>query len=449
MNIIIVGAGEIGRHLAASLSGAAHNISVIESTEALATAFGNEVDARVIAGNGASINVLLDAGVASCELFLALTSDDNTNLVACKLARELGAAKTICRVSPGLLREEWLFDHRSHFSIDHLFSSERLSAVELSKFIRNPESISVEEIARGRIEIQQVLVSDRSDACGRSLRDVKLPPRVRIGSIVRKDDAFVPTADEQLEAGDLVTLFGEPHKLSETAAELQTGIESDREMKVVILGGGEYGFSLAQMIGGWNCKVRIFERDPELAEQLAEQLDGTTVINADATSIAELREEQVGEADFFIATTQSDEDNVMTCLQASNLGTKHCLALIHRTDYADALSQAGEQLGITAAVSPREATRRELMRFITSDKYHVVKKLRAGEVVEIVVRENSKAVGCRIGEVAWPEGCVLVALIKGIHASVPAADDTVDAGDTLYAMVSKKGKKGLVKLVAK
>jgi trk system potassium uptake protein TrkA len=220
-------------------------------------------------------------------------------------------------------------------------------------------------------------------------------------------------------------------------------------MRVVILGGGEYGFSLAQMISGWNCKVRIFERDPVLAESIAEQLTGAIVINADATSVAELREEQVGEADFFITTTQSDEDNVMTCLQAANLGTKHCLALIHRTDYADALSQAGEQLGITAAVSPREATRRELMRFITSDKYHVVKKVRAGEVVEILVRENSKADGCHVGEIAWPEGCVLVALIKGIHATVPAAEDTIDAGDTLYAMVSKKGKKGLVKLVTK
>ncbi len=449
MNIIIVGAGEIGRHLAASLSGAAHNISVIERDRALATRFGNEVDARVITGNGASIDTLLDAGVGECELFLSLTSDDNTNLVACKVAKELGAAKIICRVSPGLLRDEWLFDHRGHFSIDHMFSSERLSAVELSKFIRNPDSISVDEIARGRIEIQQVLVSDRSEACGKSLRDITLPPRVRIGSIVRADKAFVPTADERLEAGDVVTLFGEPLKLCETAAELQTGIEKSRPMRVVILGGGEYGFSLAQMISGWNCKVRIFERDPVIAESIDSQLTETIVINADATSLAQLREEQVGDADFFIATTQSDEDNVMTCLQAANLGTKHCLALIHRSDYADALSHSGEQLGITAAVSPREATRRELMRFITSDKYHVVKKLPAGEVVEIVVRAGAKAEGRAIGDVTWPEGCVLVALIKGIHASVPAAEDIINADDTLYAMVTKKGKKGLIKLVAK
>ena len=244
-------------------------------------------------------------------------------------------------------------------------------------------------------------------------------------------------------------LFGEPHPLSETAARLRTGIERGRPMRVVILGGGEYGYSLAQMISGWNCKVRIFEKDAALAAQLAEELDNIAVINADATSVNELREEQVGDADFFIATTQSDEDNVMTCLQASNLGTRHCLTLIHRTDYADALSQAGEQLGITGAVSPREATRRELMRFITSDKFHVVKRLPAGEIIEITVRENSKAAGCSVGEVAWPEGCVLVAQIKGIHATVPSADDVIEAGDTLYAMVGKKARKALAKLVTK
>lgn len=449
MNIIIVGAGEIGRHLAVSLSGAAHSIAVIESDESLASSFGSEVDARVIAGNGASVNVLLDAGVAECELFLALTSDDNTNLVACEVATELGAGRTICRVSPGLLREEWLFDYRSHFSVDHLFSSERLSAVELSKFIRNPDSISIEEIARGRVEIQQVLVSGRSEVCGSSLREINLPTRVRIGSIVRGDDAFVPSADQTLEEGDLVTLFGEPHKLHETAAKLQTDIDKDRIMRVVILGGGEYGFSLAQMISGWGCKVRIFEKDPKLAEHIAEELSDVTVVNADATSVIELREEQVGEADFFIATTQSDEDNVMTCLQASNLGTTHCLTLIHRTDYADAISQAGEQLGITAAISPREATRRELMRFITSDKYHVVKKLRAGEIIEIAVREGSRAAGHSIGEVDWPEGCVLVAHIKGIHASVPGAEDMIEPGDNLFAMVDRSAKKKLVKLVTK
>ena len=447
MNIIIVGAGEIGRHLAGSLSSAAHNIAVIEQDDGLSTELGNQIDARVLCGDGASVNTLVEANVGECELFLALTSDNHSNLVACSIAKQLGAKKTICRVDPSLQREEWLFDHRGHFQIDHLFSSERLSGVELSKFIRNPESITIDEIARGRIELQQIIVSDRSEAVGKSLREIKLPPRVRIGSISRKDEAIIPTADEVLLAGDLVTLFGDPRKLSEIIDLLQKGTApKEKKINVVILGGGEYGGTLAEMLQSWNCRVRIFDQDPTVCEALTDRLPDITVINADATSIAELREEQVGEADFFVATTQSDQDNVMTCLQANNLGTKRCLTLIHRTDYADAISQAGTGLGIMAAVSPREVTRRELMRFITSDRYHVVKKLKAGEVIEVTLDEKSKIIGKRVNEVDWPEGSGLVALLHGIHATVPAAEDTFAVGDSVYAIVSKKARKKFLKL---
>ena len=153
MNIIIVGAGEIGRHLAGSLSSAAHNIAVIEQNPAIAREIDSQLDCRVLCANGSSASTLVEANVAECELFLALTSNNNANMAACLIAKQLGAKLAICRFDPSLQREEWLFDYKSHFQIDHVFSSERLSAVELTKFVRNPESVTVEEIAQG-IELQ-------------------------------------------------------------------------------------------------------------------------------------------------------------------------------------------------------------------------------------------------------------------------------------------------------
>ena len=123
----------------------------------------------------------------------------------------------------------------------------------------------------------------------------------------------------------------------------------DCELKVVIFGGGEYGFTLAQMLESWNCRVRIFEKDEKRAQELTDRLSNTTVIHTDGTVLAELEEEQVGEVDFFVATSGSDEDNVMTCLQANNLGAKNCLTLIHRADYAQAISGSGRHFGILAA----------------------------------------------------------------------------------------------------
>ena len=162
MNIVIVGAGEIGRHLAVDLSRRGHAISVIESNGKIAAELEREIEAKVVVGDGTSINTLAEAGIGDCELFLALTSENTVNLMSASIVKSMGVEQVISRVHPGLQREEWLFDFRGHFGIDHIFSSERLSAIELAKFIRNPDSLAVEEIARGKIELQQVKISPKS-----------------------------------------------------------------------------------------------------------------------------------------------------------------------------------------------------------------------------------------------------------------------------------------------
>ncbi len=447
MNIVIVGAGEIGRHLAIDLSRRGHTISVIEHDGHRAVELEREIEAKVVVGDGCSVNTLAEAGIADCELFLTLTSENTVNLMSASIAKSLGVQRVISRVHPGLQREEWLFDFRGHFNIDHIFSSERLSAIELAKFIRNPDSLVVEEIARGKIELQQVLVSAKSETLGKPLKEIKFPGRTRIALVSRGDKHEVPTAETVLEAGDIVTIFGGPRKLRQLVETLQKEAAKKEGPNVVIFGGGEYGFALAQMLESWSCRVRIFEKDVDLANELADKLSNTTVINADATSVAELEEEQIGDADFFVATSGSDEDNVMTCLQANSLGTANCLTLIHRADYAKAISGSGRHFGVVAAVSPREASRKEISRFITSDKFHVVRKLGHGMVIETQVNAGSKADGKKVADIKWPEGCVLVGLLKGLQAIVPTADDVLAKGDQVFAVVANKAEKKFLKIV--
>ena len=345
MNIIIVGAGEIGRYLASVLSQETHNISVIEKDAALAADLEQVIDGKVIHGNGASVEDLVEADVGECDLFLSLTSSNTANLVSASMAKNMGVAKVISRVHPGLQREEWLFDYKGHFGIDHLFSSERLTAIELAKYVRNPDSLVVEELARGRIELQQVRIGPTADACGLTLRKLNAPAGIRLAMVSHDGEHFVPNAETVLEAGDLVTIFGEPRKLRDFSGRLQGKLAKQDRLRVVIFGGNEYGFSLAQMLESVDCDVRIFEQDAALCAKLADRLTNATVIRADATVVADLEEEQVGEADFFIGTSADDEDNVMSCLQAHTLGVKNCLTLIHRADYAAAISASGHPRG--------------------------------------------------------------------------------------------------------
>jgi len=156
----------------------------------------------------------------------------------------------------------------------------------------------------------------------------------------------------------------------------------------------------------------------------------------------------VGDADFFIAASEDDEANVMSCLQAKSLGTRYCLTLIHRSDYADVISRNSQQLQIHAAVSPREATNRELFRYITPDRANTILELGNDvAVVEAVVPPDAKALnGRKVSGIRWPDGCVVVALLQGSQAIVPGPDDEVAAGDTLYAVVSRAAKSGFAAL---
>jgi trk system potassium uptake protein len=449
VNIVIVGAGEVGRHLAESLSNQQHNICVIEQSEKLVQELNERLDAQILCSNGSSAATLAEANVPESDLFLALTSDDTTNLVAASLAKAMGARKTIARVHSQVQRAEWLFDYKTHFGIDYLFSSERLAAVELAKFVRNPERLMVEELARGRIEVQQTRVSAESKAAGRKIAELQLPARIRIATVERQGAVTIPDGQQTLEPDDLVTLFGEPLKLTEVLPLFNPEQSNEDHVSVIIFGGGEYGFALAQMLeGSKRIHVRILEQDPKLCRELSNTLQSTVVIQGDATSLQLLREEQAGAADFFIAVTDEDEDNVMTCLQARNLGTKYCLALIHRADYATLVDRNSELLGIRAAVSPRVATSRDLLRFVTSDKFHVMLTLGDGaELIEMTVPRTSEVAGQKVSEIKWPAGTGLVALIQGTQAVVPIGDDQIQGGDTLYAVVSSRAKKPFVRLL--
>lgn len=448
MNIIIVGGGSIGLHMARTLSEQEHSICLVEQDETLAAELNEQLDSRVIHGSGASVEILEEAGVAKCDLLFALTSHDHTNLVCTSIGKSLGARRSIARTSLAMQREQWLYDYAGQFRVDYLFSPARLAAVELAKSIRNPDCLAVEELARGRIELQQIRVEPGSPALAIPLRDLGLPPRVRIGAVLRRGKLLIPRAGDALEAGDLVTIFGHPRRLAEGVRKLQLAGGEDTQLNVVIFGGGDYGFALAQALEGGNFRTRIMEKDRRLCEQLGQQLQKCTVINADATSLRELKEERIGDADFFVAATHDDEDNVMACLQARDIGAKACLTLIHRSDYASAIRRSGTQLGILDAVSPRVAVSRELARFVTADEATVLRSLPGGvEILSAPVGEGSSAVGRSIAEASWPPASGIIALQHGNQASVPAAEDRIEAGDTIVAIVAPGAKQDLLKLL--
>lgn len=450
MRIIIVGAGEVGTYLAETLSRHSHDVTVIERNEPVANLLDEHTDVRVLRESGSSARALMRADVAHCDFFLALTSDDETNLVSSSLARALGATTTLARVHDETFRETSIVNYQQHFGIDYLINPERLAAVEIAKHIRNPDRVAVEDFARGQIEVQLVAVRAGAAVAGKTLAELRLNPKMRVAMVKRGDEFMVATASLRLLPGDLATICGPPDTLFEVRPKFEPGGASDRPQRVVIMGGGEMGLSLIRLLSSPRFSIRVIEENERRCRLLADRFPNITVIHGVATSLRLLEEEQVGGADFFVACTRDDEDNVMTCLQARKLGVKRVFLAINRADYNEIVQTSKDTLGVDFAVSPRLVTATEVLRYVNTDKFMELVQLPGGvgKLIEMKIAAGSACDGKKLAEVSWPSGSVVLVVQHGSDARTPGPHDIMVAGDRIVALVQPELLKQVVRLVS-
>jgi len=445
MKIIIIGAGEVGHNLCTTLSAAGHNVTLIERSEARCEKLDEEQNARIINGNGSSARQLVDVDVAHCDAFLAMTSDDRTNVISCSLAKGLGAKNTIARIHDETYSDNSVINYQLHFGIDLLVNPEAICAVELAKEIRNAGRVAVENFARGQIEVQQQSVTAHSRLAGKKLKDLKLDSRIRIGYVQHEGATEVAGADTVLNAGDTVTVFGHPEELLKLRERFDPKHKIDIA-RVVLFGGSETAISLIRMLTNPRFKVRVIEKDPAKCRSLAERFPNITVIHGDATSLRLLEEEQIGNADYFVACTKDDEENILTCLQAAKLGADHVQLVINKGDYDQLLGILKTMLGIEVVVSPRQATADFMLRNLSSESTTTLAHVPGGdgEIIEVRIQHSSPCVGRKVKDMRLPSGALFVALLHKFKAKVPAADDTILAGDRVVLIVSEGQKKAVL-----
>lgn len=446
MKIIIVGAGEVGRNLCTTLSGDGHDVTLVEQSGSRCETLDEEENARIVTGNGSSARQLAELNVGACEAFLAMTSDDRTNIISCSLAKGLGAKNTIARIHDETYNDTSVLNYQLHFGIDLFVNPEAICAVEIAKEIRSEGRVAVENFARGQIEVQQQQVAEGARITGRKLRDLKLDPGVRIGYLQRGGKIEVAHADTILEPGDLVTLFGHPEALF-TLREKFDPKNKINLARVVLFGGSETAINLIHLLSNPRFKIRVIEKDPDACRALAERFPGITVINGDATSLRLLEEEQIGSADYFVACTKDDEENILTCIQASKLGARHVQLVINKGDYDDLLGMLKTTLAIEVVVSPRQATAEFMVRNLATKAVNLLAELPGdgGRILEVRIGHASPCVGRTVQEIELPRESILVALLHKYKAKVPAANDTILAGDRVVVIVSEKEEKNLLK----
>lgn len=431
MRIVVLGAGTIGTWIADLLCRHRHSITLVDNDAAHTRRINEELDVKAITGSASQSSVLFQAGVLGADICLAVTGDDEVNIVAASMAKAMGARRAISRVYAPVFRDLSTFDYQRHFNIDRLLSLEHLSAVELARGIRNPGALVLENFARGELEVQEVLIQEKTKSVGVPLHTLKLPTRVRVGSILRDDRMWIAGRDDSIELGDRITLIGRREDIDSIKDSIQR--ENTAKQGVVIAGGGETGYHLARTLEAERFAVVLMEESPTRCEFLAQHLERTTVVQADATRRAVLEEERVGSADFFVACTGDDENNIMAGVEARDIGAQNILAIVSRPDYANVVGK----LGIDVAVSPRDVMAKQVLGFLNTGAVISRTTLAGGSigVFEIEVNEGAPATQHVLANLPLPPSCLIAAVMRGEYVSVPGADDRLHPGDVVVALL--------------
>lgn len=430
MNVVIMGAGTVGTSIAELLCANHQNVVLIDSSRAALEEIEEKIDVQTVHGSACDAVTLFQAGVQSADLCLSVTSSDEVNMIASSLARSMGAARSVARCYDVRYRDFSTFDYRRHFGIDRLLSLEHLTALELGKRVRVRGAFAVETFARGGVQVQEVEVEQKSKAVGVPLKELKLPPGVRIGVIAGRDRTIIAGADDVIEAGDHVTLIGREEDILDIKRLLEHRLPP--RLDVIIAGGGEIGMNLAKLLEPRRFNVVLLEENRERSEFLAAHLSQTTVLNADATRRAVMEEARVGYCDVFIATTGRDEDNIIAGVEARELGAKRIMNIVRRPDYANVLGK----LGIDVSVSPREVLAREILGMVESGPIINRSAISGGEaeVWEVEVEKGAPITQAPLREIRFNHALV-AAIERDDFVRVPGADDRLAAGDTAIVLV--------------
>jgi len=433
VRIVVLGAGTVGTWIADLLCRNRHIVTVVDSDPANVKRINNDIDVKALCGSASESAVLFQAGILDADLCLAVTGDDEVNLVAASMAKAMGARRTVARVYTPVFRDLSTFDYQRHFRIDRILSLEHLSAMEFARGIRNSGSVSMENFAHGELEVQEFVVHEKTASVGVPLKTLGLPKRVRIGSISRNGKTWIASADDQIEAEDRLALIGRRDDIDEVKDLFQR--KSAPKQGIVIAGGGETGFHLARSLEAHRFSILMMEESKERCKFLSNSLKHTTVVQADATRRVVLEEERVGSADIFVACTGDDENNIMAGVEAREIGASAIMAIVGRPDYANVVAK----LGIDLAVSPRDVMAKQVLGLLNSGS--IISRTRLGDgninVLEIEIEEGAAVTEHVLANLKLPNQCLVAAIMREQFVQVPGADDRLKPGDTAVVIVEE------------
>ncbi|QTX32807.1 Trk system potassium transporter TrkA [Aminithiophilus ramosus] len=430
MRIVIIGAGEVGTSLAASLVEDGHDIVVVEQDEEKIARIENELDVMAVLGNGARPQVLEKAGVGRdrIDFLIACTDRDEVNILACWIARRAGVGSVISRARSMEFTDTkaWARD----LGIQAMISPERSVARQIEELLSVSSALEAAELAGGRAGIYAFSIADHSSLAGMRLRDLTAThPRMKamIVYVKRGGEGLIPAGNDRLLAGDICYVVALREQVWQLEELFQ--LRKSRSLhRVLLAGGGKSGFQVARLLESRGVDVRLIELDGEKCERLSQELERTLVLHGDAADQALLRSEGIDLADGFVATTASDEVNILLAVLAKAMGAKKSVALVRRKTFRS----LDRYVSVDAMIDPTEALTSVILRYVrypgVEGALSLFDKIGA-ETLEVELAEDSPARGRRVMDLGWEPGTLMALVIRGHDVFVPRGDTVLQGAD--------------------
>tara|TARA_B000000460_G_scaffold220150_1_gene171576 strand:- start:7070 stop:8437 length:1368 start_codon:yes stop_codon:yes gene_type:complete len=428
LKIVILGVGAVGSTLANLLSQDNNDVIVVDQDPRPLKKLEEDADIRTVIGGASYPNILVNADIKNADMVVAVTGSDETNIVACLISKVLSnSIKTIARIREASYLKDKTKEaiQNGTIPVDIVVSPEQLITNHIQALIDTPGALQVLEFGEGILHLVAAKAVRGGPLIGHEISELKKHmPKVdtRVAAIFRQDRPIIPTGSTLIEAGDEVFFIAKKGDISKVIKEMRKKEEPYK--KIIIAGGGKVGYRLARKIET-NHQVKIIEEDENRSEELSKNLISTIVLKGNVSDKHLLHEENIENTDVFVAVTNDDEANVMSCLLAKDMGAHKVIALINNSAYVDLVHGRG----VDVAISPSEITIGTFLSELAGDEVVRVHSLRKGaaESIEVIAKKSSQGegvVGKQLGEIELPAGVTIGAIIREKKAKI-AHDDVI------------------------
>ena len=442
MNIIIVGCGKIGSTILESLVEEGHDVVGIDNDEQVITQITNVHDIMAVCGSGTDYDMLKEAGVANAEMFIAVTSSDELNMLSCYMAKKMGAKHTIARIRNPEYTQSNLGFLKQQLDLSMAINPESLAAVEMFNILKLPSAVKIQTFSQRNFEIIEIILKENSALAGMKLMELrnKFNAQFLICAVQRGEDVYIPSGNFQLMAGDKIGLTASLSEIQKLMRSLK--IEKKQAKDVMILGGSKIAYYLAKMLTTSGNGVKIIEKDHEKCQELSESLDKVVIIEGDGAEQEILLEEGLNSLDAFVALTGMDEENILISIFASSHNVPTVITKVNRNE----LSLLASKLGLDCIVSPKKIVSDVIVRYARALEnsrgsnvetlYNIMDD--KAEVLEFNVRSDFKQVNIPLRDLKLKPNILIAGIIRERKPIIPNGDDMIMKNDKVIIVTSEQ-----------